>query len=278
VKVLGIAVGAAIMLAGHAQAKSSAARAALARPAAAAAPRPARRPAPPLPMLPRVAKVTVEVGRDRVVVVEDVTLPRGDWQSGGLDLFVAFGAPGTPEAFDARIAPAVATPSAAGDATSSGDTEGEPVATESAVRRDVSAQPLLGPALMAGVVVRIKEAQLRRVYAGADAARLRLRSLIVPPAAGPDGAHDVVVRLGTTDGQPLTLGSVEVRALQARARMLRAEASLCGPEADAWPLSVTLAPRGNAAHDRTPPATTIAPELAVRHATDDLCVRWWVPR
>ena len=47
------------------------------------------RPAPPLPMLPSIARVRVEAARDRVVLLEEVNLPRGDWQSGGLDLFVA---------------------------------------------------------------------------------------------------------------------------------------------------------------------------------------------
>jgi hypothetical protein len=56
-------------------------------------------------MLPSIARVRVEAARDRVVVLEEVNLPRGDWQSGGLDLFVAFGAPGTPVAVDAKLAP-----------------------------------------------------------------------------------------------------------------------------------------------------------------------------
>ena len=242
-------------------------------------------------MLPSVGQVTIDVARDRVVVAEDIRLPRGDWASGGLDLFVAFGAPGTPLALDARLAAeATAAPAAsAGEAS-------EAVAVEASVHLDASARPLLGSPHMAGVVVRLKEAQLQRVYAQGDVATLHLRSLLQPPPAGSDGSRDVVVRIGTagTTGplgpegaQPLTLGRVEVRSLEARTRLARAEASLCGPEADPWPLSVTVTqstqgtqgtqsrPPSAGAAPRDPRPRGLAPELAVRHASDDLCVRWW---
>ena len=83
------------------------------------------RPAPPLPMLPSVARVRIEAARDRVVLLEEVNLPRGDWRSGGLDLFVAFGAPGTPVAVDARL-----TPVPVGAQESRPDDPGEPAAVE----------------------------------------------------------------------------------------------------------------------------------------------------
>src|SRR5581483_5735357 len=85
-------------------------------------------PAPPLPMLPTVARVRVEAGRDRVVVVEEVNLPRGEWQSGSIDLYVAFGAPGTPGAVDAHLA---AVPN--GSLEARPDDPGEAVAVEPAV-------------------------------------------------------------------------------------------------------------------------------------------------
>jgi len=225
-------------------------------------------------MLPRVANVTVEVEADRVIVVEDIVLPRGEWRSGGLDLCVAFGAPGVPAALDARI---VAAPSSAGDAARTGTDEGEPVLTEPATRCEAYMQPLLGSSRMAGVVARIKEGQLRRAYAHANAARLRLRTLLQPPAVGADGVRDVVVRLGAADGRPLTLGHIDVRSLDAHIRLVRAEASLCGPEADARPLSVTLGTADGSSNEPAPGAT-LPPEIAVRHASDDLCIRWWPAR
>jgi hypothetical protein len=266
VRLVWLSGGAIVALAAHAYAKPAASHAA-AHPAAAVAPHPMRRPAPPLPMLPRIAEVIVEVAHDRVVVVEDVALPRGDWESGGIDLFVAFGAPGTPGAFDARLV-----------SSGPGADEGEQIAAESAVRRDSSEQPLLGPPLMAGVAVRIKEAQLQRAYARGDAVTLRLRSLLDVPAAANDGARDVVVRLGADEGRPLTLTRVEVRSLETRTTIVRAQASLCGDEADPWPLSVAVAGKGEAPRPRVAGSTTIAPELAVRHPGDDLCVRWWTAR
>jgi hypothetical protein len=217
-------------------------------------------------MRPSIGRVLVEVGRDRVLVVEDVTLPRGDWQSGGLDVFVAFGAPGAPVAFDARLGPAGLDDSSSHDGW-------EGLGAAPAPSCDGSVEPLVGPPQMAGVVVRIKEAPLRRVFAGADVATLRLRSVVRGPAQAPDGARDVVVRLGAADGVPLTLSGVAIRSLDGRARVIRAEASLCGPEADPWPLSIEEAPGANSASTKA-----IPPELAVRHASDNLCVRWWQDR
>jgi len=118
------------------------------------------RPAPPLPMLPSVARVRVEAARDRVVVLEEVNLPRGDWESGGLDLFVAFGAPGTPVALDARLA---AIP--VGSLEARAEDAGEALPVETAVRQLPSMQLLLGRPTMAGAVVHVKDAQLRRAYA-----------------------------------------------------------------------------------------------------------------
>jgi hypothetical protein len=226
------------------------------------------RPAPPLPMLPRVGRVRVEAARDRVVVVEDVVLPRGDWESGGLDLYVAFGAPGTPIAIDARLV----TPQAGGlDAHP--EEAGDQVVLEPSPHRNAGAQLLLGKPQMAGVVAHVKETQLRRAYAAGEVTVLRLRSLLVAPAADATGARDVVVRLGVAGGLPITLGRIQVASLEPQPWIARAEAMLCGPEASPLPLSVALS--GKAADAPAPPRAPIAPELALRHASDDLCIRWW---
>jgi hypothetical protein len=226
------------------------------------------RPAPPLPMLPSVARVRVEAARDRVVLLEEVNLPRGDWRSGGLDLFVAFGAPGTPVAVDARLAPVPV-----GAQESRPDDPGEPAAVEPVVRHLPSAQLLLGRPTMAGVVVHVKDAQLRHAYALSDVVALRVRSLLSPPAADASGARDVVVRLGFAAGQPIALEKVQVVSAEPKPWITRAEATLCGPEADPWPLAVTLLP--HAGDVGAASARVIAPPMAVRHASDDLCVRWW---
>jgi hypothetical protein len=221
-------------------------------------------------MLPSVARVRVEAARDRVVLLEEVNLPRGEWQSGGLDLFVAFGAPGTPVAVDARLAPVPI-----GALESRPDDPGEAVPVEPAVRHTPGTQLLLGRPTMAGVVVHVKDAQLRHAYALSDTVALRVRSLLSPPAADSSGARDVVVRLGFAAGQPIALEKVQVVSAEAKPWITRAEAALCGPEADPWPLSLTLLPRPS--DPAAPTARTIAPTMAVRHASDDLCVRWWAP-
>jgi hypothetical protein len=266
-----VAAGIAVTLSLHAYGKVPSKRASSrVPPAPSPAPSPVSvHPAPPLPMLPRVSRVRVEAARDRVVVLEDVYLPRGEWESGGLDLYVAFGAPGAPIAVDARL---IAEGSATVDPHA--EAEGDPVTIDRAVRRTPSSQLLLGNPQMAGVVLHVKEAQLRRVYSTADAAVLRVRSLLVAPNVDATGARSVVVRLGISGGLPLTLGRIQVVSLESRPWIIRAEAVLCGSEADPWPLSVTLA--GKAAGPATARrSASIAPEAAARHASDDLCVRWW---
>ena len=245
-----------------------------------------RTPAPPLPMLPSVGRVRIEVARDRVIVQEEVNLPRGDWHYGGLDLYTAFGAPGPPLAADARL---FAQP--VGAAESPPDDLGEPAAVERALRCGPGVRPLLGRVQMAGLVVHLKEAQLRRAFILSEGAVLRIRSLLRPPASDRHDVHDLVVRLGIAGGLPMTLERIEVVSIDGP-RIAGAAAKLCGPDADPWPLSVSILPKpasrlpipppeeipfgGGPSNDK--PGTAIAPEMAVRHATDDLCISWLAPR
>jgi hypothetical protein len=233
------------------------------------------RPAPPLPMLPRIARVRIEAARDAVVVVEEVNLPRGDWQSGGLDLYVAFGSPGAPVAIDAHLVP-VPPESFESRLEDAGDL----LTLDQAIRRAPSSQLLLGRPQMAGAVVHVREADLRRAYGTGELAALRIRSLLHPPAVDASGAREVVVRLGIAGDLPLTLGRVQLVSLEGRQWITRVEATLCGPEAEGLPLTVALVPRWEGAETGRAPGATpsvgpIAPAMAVRHASDDLCVRWW---
>lgn len=225
-------------------------------------------PPPPLPSLPSVARVSVEVTKDRVVVVEDVNLPRGAWRGGDLELFVAFGAPGVPLAFDAHLLPV-----ADGALEAPADERGEALAVDRAPRRPVAAHAFLGPSLMTGAVLHAKEAMLRRAFAPGSMALVRVRTLLAMPAEDAHGAREVVVRLGQNGGAPLTLGRLLLVAREIK--VTSAEAHLCGPDAEAYPLSIAVTPRPPPPEGAT--ARAIAPVLAVRHASDDLCVRFSAP-
>src|ERR1700722_18545331 len=107
---------------------------------------------PTLPLLPVVGRIGLEVARNHVTVIEDLDLPRGDWRFGDLDLYVAFGSPGAPRAFDARLF-ADLSPGGA----RSPDEVGEPVVVEPSSRRPGQAYALLGRPQMAGVVVHLRE-------------------------------------------------------------------------------------------------------------------------
>ena len=227
-----------------------------------------------LPMLPSVARVRIEVARDRVIVQEEVSLPRGDWHYGGLDLYAAFGAPGPPLAVDARL---LALPP--GVAESRPDDAGESAVVERALRCGAAVQPLLGRVQMAGLIVHLKEAQLRRAFTVSERAVLRIRSLLRPPASDRHDVHDLVVRLGIAGGLPMTLGRIQVVSIEGP-RIAAAAAKLCGPDADPWPLSVSILPKppSRLAVSPSDRAAPIAPEMAVRHATDDLCISWMAPQ
>ncbi len=221
-----------------------------------------------LPSLPSIARVRVETARDHVVVIEEVNLPRGDWQSGDLELYVAFGAPGAPQAFDAHLL-AVADGALEPEVTDAG----EPVAIERAARRPPNAQLLLGPAQMAGAILHVRDAAFRRAVAPGNMAALRVRTLLPLPEEDARTGREIVVRLGAWRGTPLTLGRLQIASHDARLHVTRAEAHLCGAEADPYPLAIAAPPRPVQAAPLA--SAPVAPVLAVRHATDDLCVRFW---
>jgi hypothetical protein len=235
-------------------------------------------PLAPLPMLPSIPRVKVDVLKTQLVVVEEVNLPRGEWKNDSLDFYVAFGAPGAPRAIDARLV-AVAD----GALEPEDDEAGEALVVERTPHRPGSAYPLLGKDSMAGVVVHVKREALAKALGPGNMAALRVRTALDLPEEDSLGARGVVVRLGASRGTPLTLGRLTVVAKAGAQAPVRAEAHLCGGEADATPLAIAIVPRPTsptALANALPPQAsppTIAPVLAVRHSSDDLCIRFWTP-
>lgn len=225
-----------------------------------------QRAAPPLPFLPVLARVRVEVAHDRAVVTHDIVLPRGDYISQDLALFVAFGAPGAPKAFDARIFAAKA-----GSEEPLPDDAGDAVPSDRAPHRPPNAQLLIGRPNQAGAVLHLHEASLRRALTPGDAAILRVRSLHDLPEEDSRSARELVVRLGEPAEQPVALERIELVSLEPRPWIVRAEARLCGPEADAHSLSLLVTPKPPAPAD----PSLVSPLLISRHASDDLCVSFW---
>ncbi len=233
-----------------------------ARPPSTSAAPPKLFPAPPTLPLTRV-----EVARDHVLIVQDVLLRRGEWTGGDLDAFVAFGAPGLPRALDARLSPATEDDEVAEVG------HDEPISVDRAFRRPAGARLLLGTSTMAGAVLHLREASFARATRQTGLARLRIRTLLDAPRPDARTGREVVVRLGTHAGEPDALGTIEVVADDSRPWVARAEARLCGPDADPYPLAVRLLPEAAGQLPMTPPP--IAPVSSVRHATDALCVRFW---
>lgn len=236
---------------------------------------------PPLPMLPSVARVKVTSHGSAISVVQEVNLPRGDWKGEALSFHIAFGAPG-PRAIDVHLV-------SVGDGSLEPDDDdvGELLPAERVPRRPANAHALVGRETMAGIVVQVPPASFTKALARGNMAALRIRSVV--EATGPDasGASSVVVRLGSARSAPLTLGRIVATSIAPAPPLAHVEARLCGQDADPHPLAVRMVPKpaqseasegegsstGGARTPQNEPA--IAPVLAVRHATDDLCVRLW---
>jgi len=246
-----------------------------------------------LPMRASVARVHVKVADDRVVVDQDVTLPRGAWNPRALDMFVAFGAPGMPRAVSAQLLPL-----REGELEAPASARGEALPLTRALRRPSTASPLLGRETMAGVVIRVMPDAWERAFAPSAMAALRVRSVLALPAEDASGLREIVVRLGAVAGVPMVLGRVELveqrrsvlsrgseahessdkRALRdGRDGPGRVTARLCGAsaKADPIPLAVTVknAADGDTKTRRAAPMG-LAPVLAVRHPNQDLCIRF----
>lgn len=236
-----------------------------------AAPSPKHPPAPvrraPLPMLPSVSHVRIDVRGDGVVVEQRLLLPRGDWRGGEISFCSAFGAPSAPLAIDAKIFPVEDGALEADDHVA-----GESLNVEVVSTCPPSAHPLLGPQKMAGALLHLNEAALRKAFSPGKMAEIRIRTKVPVPRPTEDGVRDLVVRLGMHDGLPLTLGRVSIDASSLSWIVTSAEARLCGSDADAYPLAVNY--KARRATLRAEGKMPLAPVLAVRHSTDDLCVRF----
>jgi len=228
-----------------------------------------RQPPRPLPAPPTLSLVRIETARDHVLVIQDVMLGRGDWLAGDIDAFIAFGAPGTPRAVDAQL---YVADNPSDDVTRPSTSEA--ILVTRAFQRPQSARLLLGASSMSGAVLHLREAAFRRATERTGVARVRIRTLIDLPGADVRTGRELLIRLGSHGGEPDALGSIEVTADDASPQIVRAEAHLCGPDADTFPLSVHVS-AGASSAPHAAASTSIAPVSSVRHASDSLCVRFW---
>jgi hypothetical protein len=227
---------------------------------------PPRAPAPaqPLPSLPVLSRVRVDVARDHVVVTTDLRFSRGEYRTGDVAFYVAFGVPGAPQAAEAQL---VSQPT---DVLEVPDgAPAEPLRLERASSRPPNVQPALGRGHVAGLVVRVPGAAFARATDGGRWGFVRIRTLQPMPVPDATGARDMIIRLGDALGQPVTLASVEVAPAAALgAKLPRVEASLCSPKSESRLLSLRGQPL---------PVGSVAPSLALRLPGDDLCVRFALP-
>jgi hypothetical protein len=220
-------------------------------------------PPPPLPALPVVARVWLDVTKERVLVVHEIVMARGDFAGGDLDLWTSFG-PTLPRAYDAHLlsmSPNASAPAAADP--------GEPIAIDKLAHRPPHAHPLLGRSSMAGAVLHLREPAFRRAIAASNMLGLRIRQVLPVPPPDADGAREIVVRLGIESSTPLAVRRIDLSTSEPAGWLTTASAQLCGPKADPYIIGFASAPPGTQ-HTAMP----IDPSAATRHTTDDLCVRY----
>lgn len=206
-----------------------------------------------------IARVIIEARRDRVRTTTVLTLPALPRAAQRLTLFASYGAPGPPLALDARLA---ATPP--GYLCAPDSVRGDPLPVRFSPTAPADAAVILGTRRMAGSVIEIGRAPLVRALAPAGSATLRVETVRAMPPPAADGSRELLVRLGTEDGRPLVLGSVQVRG----AHVTKKSARLCDRKGADVPL-VVLPVTG---HD----ASLTPPPLAERTPRDALCVRLWL--
>ncbi len=211
----------------------------------------ARPPVGPLPFLPTIARVTVDGSGERILVTEDVRLPRGEWNGGDLDFYVAFGAPAAPLAVDVHLY------SPTGEETTASLTR-SPTCPR-------SVHPLLGPRDMSGVIAHVPAAAFMRATTGGEAI-LRVRTVLAPIRPDGNGGREAPVRLGDADDGPIAVERIGLGP--GLGAVNDASAHLCGEDADPYPLALGT-PRVRLRYPRPE-----APWLARRAASDNLCIRW----
>jgi hypothetical protein len=110
---------------------------------------------------------------------------------------------------------------------------------------------------------------MTKALAPGNMAVLRIREVVRMPPRDENGERMLLVRLGAANGVALTLARVEMKRGDGGPEITRARAELCGK--DAVPSSLFVSVEGGKA-DNDPQA--IAPVLATRHTSDDLCLRF----
>jgi hypothetical protein len=180
------------------------------------------RAAEPLPFLPRVARVRLEVGHDSVLQILDIELDHDAYVKGDRKFWVSFGAPGVPKAVDAHL---LSGQESGQEADANWGSNGDEIPFEAKPTRPRSANALLGPDRTSGLVFTVKEAPLQAAFAKGPTATLRLRALLPTPDLDSAGQQGVVVRLGTEDAS-YTLGRIEVVG-RGGMKVPRADARIC---------------------------------------------------
>ncbi len=191
-----------------------------------------------------VSRVELIQKRGQILVITDLSFEKTD-RPRDWELFLAYGAPGMPRAFEAELVPV------APDALfARAEAHGAPLVTTHVPAAPSDAEAAIGPREAAGQVVRIpREPGTGRFFV------IRVRALHAIPARAVEPS--VLVRI-SHDGSTLPLGPLFVRRDDPKTV---AVANLCGGPR----LAIVGEPGGT------------SPLVAPRQPADELCVRFVKP-
>jgi hypothetical protein len=204
-----------------------------------------------------IARVDVLFRRNAALVTTDLTFTRGaSYRGGDLSAYVAYGAPGLPKAFDARLLPVER-----GRFSPREGDGGEALSAAHATHAPDGIALALGGTVRAGQALRLPAAALGRAFEPSGLAALRVRA-VHALRSDADRASLVIRLAGPPGSPPYPLGEVSLRGEGVSLRS--PSASLCRPASP----DVALVPVGAA-----PSPGAFAPPRAPRSAADELCVR-----
>jgi hypothetical protein len=214
----------------------------------------------PLAFVPVVERVRLEATATDLLLIEDVRLESdGTVSKEALELFVSFGAPGTPRAVDVHVLTAVG-PSASA------------LKIEFAPHAPKSSNVLLGALHQGGFVIQVPASIPSSASSASSASlsaepaersfSLRIRTLW---DTGLSRARGVLVRLGAPIKEPIAVERIEFAGPGKLHAHFCSNASVAKPSLSVW------IPRGNGRQEVQDPFA-FSPSDAQRLYADDLCL------
>jgi len=204
-----------------------------------------------------IGHIDVIFRRNAALVTTDLVFTRGSFHLENLDVFLAYGAPGIPRAFEARLLPVPEGYFLPSESESSAVS----LRTEHVTHAPSQTAFGLGPRPQAGQLVHLPSHLVADGLKPTGAAALRWRT--VHTVVGDEASASLVIRVSSPAGvAPYPVGQITLRG--EGVSLVNPSASWCGPQGDGAELALVGSPS---------PPSALSPLRAPRSPNDELCVR-----